>query len=351
MRQEYNRLFDKITSERSDKELFEEAIRKAENMKQKKKLGKKAVIIPIAAAMTVIIGGVGVGAAFGFEPLTNLFGGNQSLASEIQSNVFEDSDGHVKITVEQLITDGRYVHAAVHYEALDERGEKWLDGEPFATGVNNSSSMLLNIQCNDFYRGVASYGSFEEKALRTETDRYFYLSSQINTGAWGSNEFLGALNYPMTNGNKTSSIELENIIETKRFYVVGNERSSKYLTPTYLDISPLSYALYAHDDYGLVVHNDLPSGGYHSYATLPYEETKPETWDKEKYLILSDGDKILLSSDSGGYIDDDNYLWGSAEIYDTTNYNWFQRRFDIEFDFDELVGIEIGGVYYDLVAE
>lgn len=350
MRQEYNKLFDKITSERSDSELLQGALRKAENMQQKKKFNKKAVIIPIAAAMTVIIGGVSVGATFGFERLTNMFGGNQNLVSEIQNNVFEDTDGHVKITVEQILTDGRYVHAAVHYEAIDERGKKWLASEPFVTETNLSNH-ILNIQCNDFYRGVASYSSFEEKELRTETDRYFYLRSQINTGAWGSDEFLGALNYPLTNGNKTSSIELENIIETKRFNVVGDERSSKYLTPTYLDISPLSYALYAHDDYGLVVHNDLPSGGYHSYATLPPEETRPEIWDKEKYLILSDGDKILLSINCGGYIDDDNYLWGSAEIYDTTNYNWFQRRFDIEFDFDELVGLEIGGVYYDLVAE
>ncbi|MBQ4166032.1 MAG: DUF4179 domain-containing protein, partial [Oscillospiraceae bacterium] len=129
MRQEYNKLFDKITSERSDKEFFEEAIRKAENMKHKSKFNKKAVIVPVAAAITIAVGGIGVGAAFGFDYLTNLFADNEALVSEIQSNVFEDSDGHVKITVEQLLSDGRHIHAAVHYEALDKRGEQWLAGE------------------------------------------------------------------------------------------------------------------------------------------------------------------------------------------------------------------------------
>ena len=233
MRQEYNKLFDKITSERSDKEFFEEAIRKAENMKHKSKFNKKAVIVPVAAAITIAVGGIGVGAAFGFDYLTNLFADNEALVSEIQSNVFEDSDGHVKITVEQLLSDGRHIHAAVHYEALDKRGEQWLAGEPFGTKPN-SSHRILRIDCDNADRaGVTSFGSFEVKELRTATDRYFYLNSE--NALQSTEELSGYLCYSMVNSfNKIASIDIESTMEFKRFKIVGDERASKYLTPTYI---------------------------------------------------------------------------------------------------------------------
>ncbi|MBE6889684.1 MAG: hypothetical protein E7485_06685 [Ruminococcaceae bacterium] len=349
MRQEYNKLFDKITSERSDKELFEEAIRKAENMKHKSKFNKKAVIVPVAAAMTIAVGGVGVGAAFGFDYLTNLFADNEVLASEIQSNVFEDSDGHVKITVEQLLSDGSHIHAAVHYEALDERGEQWLAGEPFGAEPN-SSHRILRIDCDNADRtGVTSFGSHEVKELRTATDRYFYLNSE--NALQSTEELSGYLCYSMVNSfNKIASIDIESTMEFKRFKIVGDERASKYLTPTYIEISPLSYALYANDDYGLVITEDLPSGGWRSYSTLSWEEYNAEVSNKTVALVLSDGERIELPKGSGGS-SDDCYIWQSGEIYKITNNPSRWADYSIEFDFDELVGIEIGGVYFDLTAE
>lgn len=351
MRQEYNKLFDKITSERSDKELLEGAIRKAENMKQKRKFNKKAVIVPVAAAITLALGGVGVGAAFGFDHLTNMFGANEALVSEIQSNVFEDSDGHVKVTVEQLLSDGRYVHAAVHYEALDERGISWLASEPFGTELNSSHS-ILHIKCDDAYcSGVASYGSIEAEELRTETDRYFYLHSQIDTGTWSGSEFLGSINYPLTSKNKTASLELDSFIETRRFNIVGEERSSKYLTPLYIDISHLSYCLYAQDDYGLVERTDFPEGGYSESMTVSFEEAQEEIWDKGAVLICADGERIELGNFTSGP-NDDCWTWMSGEIINKDAVsNCWTADYSIEFDFDELVGLEIDGVYYDLVAE
>ena len=352
MKQEYNSFFEKITSDRSDRQLLDGAIREAEKRMRAKKSGRKAIVVPIAAALSLVIGAVGVAAAFGYQHLTTIFGGNENLLNEIQTNVFEDSDGHVKVMVEQLISDGRYVHAAVHYQAIDEVGRKWLSGEPFGVGVN-ASHQIIHIQCDDKdYGGSSSYGSHENKAYRTETDRYFYLVSDFYDAVWDNDKLSGYMQYPMTDGSRRADIAIESTMEIKRFNVAGDERCSKYLTPTYIEISPLSYALYAHDDHGLVASELLPSGGYSMYTTIPFEEYNTEILQKDKYLVMNNGERILLANGSGGSRENGEFLWQTAEIFDTTSYyNCIEKEYTVMIDFEAVAGLEIDGVYYDLIAE
>lgn len=357
MKSEINRYFDNIISCRSDEEFLSGALGKADTNMKKRSNKKKIMAVPIAAAVTIAVCGIGVGAAYGFEHLTKLFGGNENIVSEIQSNVFSDSDGHVSITVEQLVSDGRHIHAAVHYKALDDTGRDWLADEPFGTGLNSSHD-ILNIMCkNNSESAVNAYGSHELDELRTQTDRFFYLITDINDVLWHSDDLSSYIRYPMTDGARNAAVDVEKTIESRRFSIVGNERSSKYLTPVFIEISPLSYALYAHDDHGLVTIEHHKTGGYRASSTLSFEEYNAEVLSKQVYLVFSDGERIQLPHGYGGY-SEEYYIWQSGEIFDVSEYdtaNNFHTQighdYSVTFNYDDLVGIEIGDVYYDLIAE
>lgn len=65
MKEKYNALFDKLAPRRSDEELLRAVLdRKAENMSEKKRFSKKAIIIPAVAAALVLGTSVGVSAAY-----------------------------------------------------------------------------------------------------------------------------------------------------------------------------------------------------------------------------------------------------------------------------------------------
>ena len=102
MKAEYNRLFDKITSDLSDRELLDMALRKAENMeKTTKKSVRKPIIAACAAAAVLAAGTIGVGAALDWD-FNSLFGTRivaeteqlgQELLGEAQNAVVScDSD-------------------------------------------------------------------------------------------------------------------------------------------------------------------------------------------------------------------------------------------------------------------
>lgn len=81
MKAEYNKLFDKITSDLSDDELLYAALRKAEAMETKKKSIKKPVIAACAAAAVVALGITGAAAA-GVLRFDELFGKQITAPSE-----------------------------------------------------------------------------------------------------------------------------------------------------------------------------------------------------------------------------------------------------------------------------
>lgn len=81
MKAQYNKLFDKITSDLSDDELLYAALRKAEAMETKKKSIKKPVIAACAAAAVVALGITGAAAA-GVLRFDELFGKQITAPSE-----------------------------------------------------------------------------------------------------------------------------------------------------------------------------------------------------------------------------------------------------------------------------
>ncbi len=353
--QGYNRTISEITPKRSDGELYNAVIGKAENAMDKRRINKKAIIIPVAAVLSCALA-VGVGAAvMNYEHLTKLFGGNQTLTSEIQTNIFEDSDGHVKVSIDQFLSDGRYIFAGVHYQALDDKGKEWLDGVDF-------TSQDLCIGCDMQYPEnevrsipyeITSYTNREIKEQRTENDRYYCLTAEIYSAIWDTVDS-GIFYYSLPHLNKSAKLDISSTLEFKTYRIVGDGRSSKYLTPARLEISALSYALYAEDDYGITKIEYPEDGGWSESRTISDEEFEKEVLFIEKYLVMSDGEEIALWDQKGGSREDGTYLWSTGELFDCESesfYNRGEKNYNIEFDFSELKGIKINGVYYDLIEE
>lgn len=354
MKHEINRIFDRITSEKSDGEFLSQALRKAETDMKKHTFSKKALAVPFAATLTLAVGVVGVGAAYNYAHLTELFGDNENISVEIQTDIFTDSDGHVSVTMEQLVSDGRHVHAAVHYEALDEAGREWLDNDVSFLLNSYGCNELVNIKYLDEEgkeKDPGSYGGIELAEHRTDTDRYFYTKCRVHDEDWGAETMDMVFNYPMCGTLKKAEFSVEKTLETKRYKITGDERSSKYLTPTYLDISALSYVLYGNDDFGLVKIEALPGGGYRQYISVPDDDFSKEVSFKPISLVKADGEKIRLANQAGG-LHGNEWIWASGEIFDfdEPNHCW-TADYSVTFDFDELIGIEIDGVYYELIAE
>ncbi len=94
MRREYNRLFDKISSSMSDKELLEAALRKAENMNNEtKKISIKKPIVIACAAAAVLACGVTAAAVTGLLDFDTLFG-NKIVAESEQLGYELIGDAH-----------------------------------------------------------------------------------------------------------------------------------------------------------------------------------------------------------------------------------------------------------------
>ena len=86
MRNEYNRLFDKITSGLSDEELLNGALRKAENMKARTGKKLKRPLIVAAAVITVLAVGVTGAAATGLIRFDEIFGRTITAETEQLGN-------------------------------------------------------------------------------------------------------------------------------------------------------------------------------------------------------------------------------------------------------------------------
>ncbi len=339
--QSYNRVISEIIPERSNSELLDAVIRKAENTMVKKRINNRSAMIPIMVAVALICTACAATVVY-YEHLTILFGENKTLSSEIQTDLFEDSDEHIRISVDQLMSDGRSLYASVHYQALDDVGKEWLARK------TEYIYYSLGFRFDGEDKGTA----FEIVEQRTETDKYFYVRGGVPYELWGADksELNGSFGYSLpTDLIVETDMDLSGTFDVKSYKIVGDERCCKYLTPTRLEISPLSYTLYANDDYGV--------GTWNQALAVSWTEFNNEVCHVDRALVMSDGEKILLPIGSPYIRDDGTYVWTHSDIFDYEGIESYyaggmlSEEYNVEFDFDNLAGIEINGIYYELVEE
>ena len=361
MKERYTRIFDNITPQRSDEELLRAVMGKAENNMEKKKHSKKAIIIPLAAALALTVGAAGF-AAFNSEYLRGIFGGNEVIAENIRTAVFEDSDEHVKLTVDECLSDGQCTYLTVHYQALDEEGKQWLSQADFNDDKNNyyyplSIHPIFKEVSDVFYPVSYSEGAQELTEYRTETDRYFCAYFEANSRHYGTDQT--RFNYILSDGvMRKTALDIGDKIEERWFELNSEQSPSEFYIPKYLVLSELSFSIYG-ENTGAYVDNSIPEEGLWSFQSLmSHEDANADAvWNIS--LVLDDGSRIKLDSYAS---------LGSAVAHEYNRYTdiniasgsfteqiWGENgSFTMGLnnpDIDRIVGLQIGDVYYDLTAE
>lgn len=354
MKERYSRFMDNITPERSDEELFRTVLAKADKKEKikmtEKKILKKAVVIPVAVAMALTLSIAGGAAIYsGFSHLRQSeIAQSPDVAQSIQTEVFSDSTEHIKMTVEEYVSDGITAFATVKYEALDDIGRNWLSYKNF----DNDLLCLkpCTVEYGSRFGGVShSYGNFEIEELRTESERYFYIEMNCNSDAYDGGIVLV---YTTGMGGSLCELPMEKCtVDIKSFTLSGNEQASEYFTPTHLKISDLSFTIYG-----------MQNGIYESWRNERGNGVKSLLPDEEDYalhnnltikIVTADGKKIDLEKTGwalgSAFPSEENFntdliiYSGNFIKIDDEQGKWI----NYSIDFGEIAGIEICGVYFE----
>ena len=209
------------------------------------------------------------------------------LADTIETSVYSKSDGHVEMSVEELLSDGIIVKMTVRYTALDDKGQQWL--ENFELTQNN---LRLDPYMPDTTVYGTNYGRGTDELtdLSTENERVFFL--QIESSSRDYSEVKGTFLFPMTESKEEVLLDISGNVEIQSYKLQSQQEASEYYSPTYIEISPMSFVIYAN--------------GHGVIEEVIYDNTPMETWilpdseidslENNSYFIMKDDSKMNLGS-------------------------------------------------------
>ncbi len=349
MKERYRNLFDKIAPERSNDELLSAVLRKAERKNMTKKFAfKRAVIIPIAAVFGLCATAVTAGAIYnGIQDLQRSeIAKNQDVAEKIQNFIFEDSNGRVKMTVEEYISDGLAAFMTVHYEALNDEGKAWLNS--FSEIVHEDLYMRPKFE-DDKHATSHSYGNTELTEYRTESDRYFRLETEVGTRTYGGRQV--TLNYILGAEQKSIDLDTECSVEVYRYELKTDEQPTDLFTPKYLEISDLSFSILGMN-HKVYVH-EVRENGNSWHSLLPVDMDLADFLGTT--LIMKDGSRVFLGHGNcamgSQYPLEENYFTdlavcsGTYNLFDEETQKWSYKSIEAE----NVEAIELCGAVYELI--
>ncbi len=275
---------------------------------------------------------------------------SEKIADKIETSVFEDNDGHVKMTVEEMLSDMQSVYMIVHYEALDETGKEWLANrdftQPFSCADTGAYfSFGLGVRFEEERSG--SFGNFEIEENRTENERWFYV---ICESEYVNNETkCGMFGYYMTDGAKSTRLDIGTNVETYVYELNADKSPSDRFVPKYLTVSELSFTILAEN---ISVYSIQENGsGWRMERLISIEEQNEV--ENSTYFVMADGEKVpvainggmgSLEPDESNYYCDLSLFDGTHDYFNEETQSYEHRTMDAE----NIVGLEIMGVYYEL---
>ncbi len=348
MKERYNGLFEKLTPQKTDDELLAEVLRKAEKpMKKNIKIGK-LMVTPVAAVIGLLATAVTAGAIYtGISYLQKSeYGQIEGVEEKINTFVYEDSTENVKMTVEEVLSDGQKTVMTVHYEALNDAGKEWLENAVLAKNILESGRLRIS---GSSVGGSCTVGTEEIEKYRTDYDRYYYVLLEATD--YKLNTSSVKLIYSLDIGrDKTAEISISNTSELKWYELKAEEHGTDLFTPKYILIADLTYTVYGMNN---EVYTEVYAGenGYRKYKTLPRDY---DCWEHLDFsFVLADGSVFETTPNSCmGCIDpneenmytDVRICHGDYKILVNEG-----RDFEYRFPNQEIIGVNICGVTYELV--
>jgi hypothetical protein len=257
--------------------------------------------------------------------------GSEDTTDFTQENVYEDDGEHVTMQVQELFTDGCSFYATIKYSALDQTGEEWLAGMSFD---------------DDHLRILPPYGNGSagtEVLSSNETEIYLAVLLDMETQQNETGEV--ALSYPMEGETKAKQVNLsfDSDVEVYTYKLESEQAPGEDYVPEYFQISPLSYTIYGKN---LGIYENTLDG----QRSLDSDEEDT----LEAYLVKKDGTRIN-TEDLGGSRFTGASTLVNGQMTDLViqhavfwQDNNFRSGIRTTIDPEEMIGLEICGVYYEL---
>lgn len=355
--EEYRKTVEQIKADSDVKERIWEEIEerkvegKKKNKESDKKLGDKVNqrrLAPLywAAALLVVCGlffTVPVVASEIQSWIIKMKPEYNSVSDKIETGVYSKSDGHVAMTVVELLSDEQNVYMTVKYEALDKEGEKWLAEENFVPSQGGDLRFCIYPYMEEENWGEHlvnwAYDSREFTELATDTERWFYLYYEASSRDYHSGQ--GKFVYPMSEGYEETYLDTTGNVDVFLYELTGGTSPNEYYQPTNIQLSELSYTIYAMQNG--VYTRETSETHTAGYWYLPDEELNKI--HSSIYFVMEDGEKI--QPDSG-------WMNGAAPCQENgysnlvLSSNIFEQELMENIDIEKIVGVEIQGVYYDI---
>lgn len=290
-KKEYAEAIDQIAPKGNVKEELREKLFTAKETTQRKPAFRWSMA---AAALAILcIGTLSVPAVASEirSFILNKFPSYSQITDAIDNAVYSQSDDHILVAVEELLSDGIVVNMTVRYTALDKDGKEWLAA--FAPDQNygpNQLSVKPYMPNTIEYGTNYSYGLQELTEQATETERLFMLEFVAS-----SRDYCGdtaVFTFPMPDGQQYTQLDVTGNLEIRSYTLHAEEAASEYYTPTYIEISPMSFVIYA-KNHG-VFERSTDGEAYWEKWLLPDEEIR--SLKKNSYFIMKDGSREPLNN-------------------------------------------------------
>ncbi len=333
--------FDSIKADENLKQKIWDDI-SAKSVKIKPKLIRKP-FIAAAAVVCLLVCSMPVVADSIKSLLNEKFPETAVMQENIQKVVYESNDGHVKMTVDELLSDEMIVLMTVHYEALDEKGKAWINNHKFESDIASISSIsygrnvgfgiVPDMNDNTIIHGVNySYNTEELTEYKTDTERWFLLHYSASSRDYDSAK--GKFAYPMTNGVETVYIDTKGNVPVKTIELKNDEVPSEYFTPTHIELSKLSFVIFAMQ-HGVYERFDEP---YHHGSRWIFPD---EEYEKIAcFFVMENGEKIQLDGGMNATHPDEKNRYSDLVL--------LSGQLPDDVDAETIVGLEINGAYYNL---
>ena len=343
---EYVEAIDRIAPKDNVKEELRQSIFNTTQSKQHKPTFRWGLVA--AAALAIIcVGTLSVPAvASGIRSfILNRFPSYSQITDAIDNAVYSQSDEHILMSVDELLSDGIVANMTVRYTALDKDGEEWLANfTPHQNSGPNHLSLKPYMPNTIEYGTNFSYGMQELTEQATKTERLFLLEFVAASRDYYADT--AVFTFPMTDGQQKEKLDVTGNLPIRSYTLHAEEAASEYYTPTYIEISPMSYVIYA-KNHG-VFERAADGESYWERWLLPDEEL--QSLKKESYFIMKDGshEPLHYGWHSTTHANADN-MYSDVMLYS----NQFLDGTEIIpttpklMDIDEIEAVVINGVRFE----
>lgn len=283
------------------------------------------------------------------------WGEKKEVSSYVQTGgIFQDEDEHVKVSVEELLSDGMYVSVVLKYQAKDEKGKKWISKNGPIVGVK-TFERSLQLSPKMPVSGSGGGGS-ELEEYRTDSVRYFVLEFE---GSQWSDIKKCVMRYSLTEHVKETELDTSANVPVYEYALKakGQKKLSKFYEPKVLRLSKLTMSVYGKDTGMSIRYRD--EKWHMETFTDEYLAAEKKESLKDVQLIKKDGTYVPLDMDlcwgQGGIEEDAEEKYQcecmvvSASLYVKyvpardiySGDRWFEPKYEIQIDPEEIAGLSL----------